>query len=107
MTKSLFIAATYAKPGRQQDLIECYLNEHLPDMRLVPGMGQISLYRVAPFKLPEDDPPPDAFIIHELEGETAEVLRVVSERARGGQIRHTDALDSARSIVFVATPEEG
>ena len=101
MNKTLFIAATYAKPGRRQDLIDCYRNEHLPDMRKVPGMGSITLYRVAPYKLPEGVPPPDAFIVHEIEGDLSEVLREVKERSISGQVRHTDALDGTRSIVFV------
>jgi hypothetical protein len=106
MANPLFIAATYAKPGRKQDLLDCYVNEHLPDMGLVPGMGHISLYTVAPIKLPEGVPAPDAFIIHELEVDPGEILRIVTERSRSGEIRHTDALDGTRSIVFIANAVE-
>lgn len=106
MTNPLLIAATYAKPGRKQDLLNCYMHEHLPDMRRVPGMGRITLYTVAPIKLPEGVQPPDAFIVHELAGDLGEIMRVVAESSRSGKIRHTDALDGARSIVFIANAVE-
>jgi hypothetical protein len=39
--RPLLFAATYAQPGREQDLWDCYDTEHVPDLMIIPGIGTV------------------------------------------------------------------
>ena len=107
LSKPLLFAATYSQPGREQELFDCYDKEHIADMLKVPGINSITRYTVQTVKFPEGIARPATCLLHELEAADPEtVIEQVKQQASVGNIRHSNALDGSKSIVFILKPTD-
>jgi hypothetical protein len=95
----LFVVSN-AKPGREKEYVDWYVNHHLPDVSAVPGVTGGNFYRAA-----DSNSRWSHCARYALKEPFGEIMPKVFARAGTPQMQLTDAIDSTTVVMLGATPQ--
>jgi hypothetical protein len=83
--RTLQIAYSNPKPGREQEYNDWYDDEHLPDVVGIPGYVSGQRFRLSSYQRPHLPPPRHAYMaIYEIEGNLEQIFAAREEALRAG-----------------------
>lgn len=102
MTDAKMLVFTNALEGRDDEFNTWYDTDHLADVLAIPGIESCTRYEIQPTSAPggADTTPTHRYLaVYELSAEPDVVMRGFQERAAGGKLPLSPALD-ARSMAM-------
>jgi epsilon-lactone hydrolase len=103
MARYQFIVLSQAKPGREEEFVSWYRDQHLVDVSKQPGVVSARLYRTDYQKVYTIDAPRWCLLtIYELESEDpAATVEEIRSKSGLPEMPETDALDKTGMIIVV------
>ncbi len=103
MARYQFIVLSRAKPGREEEFIAWYRDQHLVDVSKQPGVVSARLYRTDYQKVYTLDAPQWALLtIYELEsGDPQATVEAIRAKSGLPEMPETEALDKDGMIIVV------
>ncbi len=101
MPKYLMIAQSNAKPGREEEYLQWYDNQHLKDVCAIPGVKSGHRYDVVP-ELFIGQPGSRFLAVYEINADDpADVLAALQRRSANGEIPMTEAIDDKSANLWL------
>lgn len=100
MARFQYTVLSRSQPGREEEFVRWYANQHLPDVRRMPGVVSARLFRMDFQRVYDLDAPQWTLMtLYELEGEHPEPIIDALKAASGSAVMpSTDSLDKSGMI---------
>ena len=91
------IAFSSPLPGREEDYLSWYRDQHMPDLLALDGIEHGTLYEI---EAVSPSRPAQFVSVYELSQPPEGILGVMAQRSASGEIRQTDALDQGSAMLM-------
>ena len=106
MAEAVMVVLAAAQPGQAEELDQWYETRHVKDLMAVPGFKSIARYDLRAMKIPEGCPQWDFLGLYQLEADDINAVLAESGKRMGtAQMPASPAMDSAKTLAFVAFPK--
>lgn len=103
MAEGVMMVFAAAHEGQAETLDAWYEAQHVRDLLAVPGIKQVRRYDLRTLRMPDGGPGWDFLGLYSLEADDLDgVLKEASVRMGTAQMPRSPALNSARTMVFLA-----